>query len=96
MSVKRYSREKMVQIWGDQNKYQIWFEIEAYAVEAMSKLGMVPEADVKNIWSKGAFNVERIDEIERETKHDVIAFLTNLAENIGDSSRFVHQGSSSR
>ncbi|MBL6785660.1 MAG: adenylosuccinate lyase [Rickettsiales bacterium] len=93
--IPRYSREEMTKIWSDENKYKIWFEIEAYACEALAKQGVIPEAAVKEIWDKGSWNVDKINEIEKVTKHDVIAFLTNLAESIGESSRFVHQGMTS-
>jgi adenylosuccinate lyase len=85
----------MIELWSDATKYRIWFEIEAYAAEAMAKEGIVPESAAKAIWEKGSkaeFSVDRIHEIEAETKHDVIAFLTHLAEFIGEDSRFVHQG----
>ena len=93
--IPRYSRKEMTKIWEDQNKYQIWFEIEAHACDALAELGVIPKEDAKNIWAKGKFDVAKIDEIEKVTKHDVIAFLTNLAESIGESSRFVHQGMTS-
>ncbi|MCE3255291.1 MAG: argininosuccinate lyase [Rickettsiaceae bacterium] len=93
--IPRYSRKEMADIWSEQNKYQIWFEIEAFAVEAMEQLGIVPKGVAADIWKKGKFNVERILEIEAITKHDVIAFLTNLAESIGENSRFVHMGMTS-
>lgn len=96
--IPRYSRQEMTSIWSDESKFRIWFEIEAYAALALGELGVIPKAAAQNIWDKGSkatFNVERIHEIERETKHDVIAFLTHLAEFIGDDSRFVHQGMTS-
>lgn len=93
--IPRYSHPEIYAIWQDENKYKIWFEIEAYACEAMGELGIIPKSVAKNIRSKGSFNVKRIDEIEKTTKHDVIAFLTNLAEYIGEDSRFVHQGMTS-
>lgn len=93
--IPRYSRKEMADIWSDENKYKIWFEIEAHAVEAMEKLGIVPEGVAKDIWQKGRFDVKKILEIEQTTKHDVIAFLTNLAESIGANSRFVHLGMTS-
>jgi len=93
--IPRYSHPEIYAIWQDENKYRIWFEIEAYACEAMGELGIIPKSVAKNIRSKGSFNVKRIDEIEKTTKHDVIAFLTNLAEYIGEDSRFVHQGMTS-
>ncbi len=93
--IPRYSRPEMTDIWSEQNKYQIWFEIEAFAVAAMEELGVVPKGVAADILAKGKFNVEKILEIETVTKHDVIAFLTNLAESIGENSRFVHMGMTS-
>jgi adenylosuccinate lyase len=88
----------MVRIWEPQTRFRIWFEIEAHACDALAELGVIPKASTKAIWEKAGdviFDVERIDEIERVTKHDVIAFLTHLAEFIGPDSRFVHQGMTS-
>jgi adenylosuccinate lyase len=96
--IPRYSRPDMVAIWSPETRFRIWFEIEAHAADAMAKLGMVPKAAAKKIWAKGKnakFDVERIDEIERVTKHDVIAFLTHLAEIVGPEARFVHSGMTS-
>ncbi len=93
--IPRYSRPEMTRIWEPENKFRIWFEIEAHACDAQAKLGVIPEAAAKMIWERGAWDIERIDEIERETKHDVIAFLTNLAEHVGPEARFVHQGMTS-
>ena len=93
--IPRYSRPEMTAIWAAENKFRIWFEIEAHASDAQAALGVIPKEAAKAIWERGAFQIERIDEIEKETKHDVIAFLTNLAENIGDEARFVHQGMTS-
>ncbi|MCS5600123.1 MAG: adenylosuccinate lyase [Rhodospirillales bacterium] len=93
--VPRYSRPEMTAIWAAENKFRIWLEIEAHASDAQAALGVIPKEAAKAIWERGAFQIERIDEIEKETKHDVIAFLTNLAENIGDEARFVHQGMTS-
>ena len=93
--VPRYSRPEMTAIWAAENKFRIWFEIEAHASDAQAALGVIPKEAAKAIWERGAFQIDRIDEIEKETKHDVIAFLTNLAENIGDEARFVHQGMTS-
>jgi adenylosuccinate lyase len=93
--IPRYSRPQMAAIWSPESKFQIWFEIEAHACDAQAKLGVIPEEAAKEVWEKGAFEVARIDEIERETHHDVIAFLTNLAEYVGPSARFVHQGMTS-
>ena len=85
----------MSQIWEPENKYKIWFEIEAHACDALAELGVIPKKAAAEIWEKGNFNVDKIAEIEAVTKHDVIAFLTNLAEYIGPNSRFVHQGMTS-
>jgi adenylosuccinate lyase len=96
--IPRYSRPDMVSIWSPETKFRIWFEIEAHACDALAKIGVIPESAAKTIWEKGGaatFDVERIDEIERETKHDVIAFLTHLAEIVGPDARFVHQGMTS-
>ena len=96
--IPRYSRPDMVAIWSPETKFRIWFEIEAHACDALAKLGVIPESAAKTIWEKGGaaeFNVARIDEIEAVTKHDVIAFLTHLAEFVGPDSRFVHQGMTS-
>jgi len=93
--IPRYSRPEMVAIWEPENKFRIWFEIEAHACDAQAELGVIPKEAAKAVWARGAFDVNRIDEIERETKHDVIAFLTNLAEHVGDDARFVHQGMTS-
>jgi len=93
--IPRYSRKEMTDIWEPQTKFKIWFEIEAHAASAMAELGTIPQEAADTIWEKGQkadFNVDRIDEIEREVKHDVIAFLTHLAEHVGDEARFVHQG----
>ena len=93
--VPRYSRPDMVAIWTPEARFQIWFEIEAHATDALAELGVVPKEAAAAIWEKGAFEVDRIDEIERETKHDVIAFLTNVAEHVGPEARFMHQGMTS-
>lgn len=96
--IPRYSRPDMVAIWSPETKFRIWFEIEAHAASAQAKQGIVPEKSAKIIWEKGnaaTFDVARIDEIEREVKHDVIAFLTHLSEIIGPEARFVHQGMTS-
>jgi adenylosuccinate lyase len=93
--IPRYSRPEMTAIWAPENRFRIWFEIEAHACDAQAKLGIIPKAAAKEVWKKGKFEVDRIDEIERETKHDVIAFLTNLAEHVGPAARFVHQGMTS-
>jgi adenylosuccinate lyase len=96
--IPRYSRPDMAAIWSPQTRFRIWFEIEANAADAMAELGMIPKEAAKKIWSNGKtakFDVDRIDEIERETKHDVVAFLTHLAEIVGPEARFVHQGMTS-
>jgi adenylosuccinate lyase len=93
--IPRYSRPEMARIWEPENRFRIWFEIEAHACDAQAELGVIPKEAAKAVWEKGKFEIARIDEIERETKHDVIAFLTNLAEHVGPSARFVHQGMTS-
>jgi adenylosuccinate lyase len=93
--IPRYSRPEMTAIWEPENKFRIWFEIEAHACDAQAELGVIPREAAQAVWERGAFEVDRIDEIERETKHDVIAFLTNLAEHVGPEARFVHQGMTS-
>ena len=96
--IPRYSRPDMVAIWSPETKFRIWFEIEAHACDALADLGVIPKEAARTIWEKGGsatFDVARIDEIERETKHDVIAFLTHLAEIVGPDARFVHQGMTS-
>jgi len=85
----------MAEIWSPETRFQIWFEIEAHACDAMAQLGVIPKEAAAAIWERGRFEVERIDEIERETKHDVIAFLTNVAEHVGPEARFLHQGMTS-
>ena len=96
--IERYSRPEMIKIWSPETKFNIWYEIEAYACEAQAKLGVIPIKSVDAIWKakNTEFDISRINEIEAETKHDVIAFLTHLAEIIGqDEARFVHQGMTS-
>ncbi|MGK9050866.1 adenylosuccinate lyase [Neorhizobium petrolearium] len=96
--IPRYSRPEMVAIWSPETKFRIWFEIEAHACDALAAIGVIPKSAAETIWEKGGkaeFNVARIDEIEAVTKHDVIAFLTHLAEFVGPDSRFVHQGMTS-
>jgi adenylosuccinate lyase len=96
--IPRYSRPEMVAIWEPQTRFRIWFEIEAHACDALAELGIIPKESAKAIWEKAGqvtFDIERIDEIERVTKHDVIAFLTHLSEFIGANARFVHQGMTS-
>jgi adenylosuccinate lyase len=96
--IPRYSRPEMVAIWEPATRFRIWFEIEAHAATAMADIGMIPKSAAETIWAKGAgakFDVAKIDAIEAVTKHDVIAFLTHLAEFVGDDARFVHQGMTS-
>jgi adenylosuccinate lyase len=96
--IPRYAREQMASIWSPETKFRIWFEIEAHATDALAELGVVPKEAAKKLWEKGKnakFDVARIDEIEREVKHDVIAFLTHLSEIVGPEARFVHQGMTS-
>jgi adenylosuccinate lyase len=96
--IPRYTRPEMAAIWDPQMRYRIWFEIEAHAADALAELGVIPNAAAKKIWDKGknaTFDVARIDAIEREVKHDVIAFLTHLAEIVGPEARFVHRGMTS-
>jgi adenylosuccinate lyase len=98
MTIPRYSRPQMAAIWTPETRFRIWFQIEAYAADAMAELGMIPKTAAKAIWEKGKaakFDVARIEEIEREVKHDVVAFLTHLAEIVGPQARFVHQGMTS-
>src|SRR5918999_5831977 len=96
--IPRYSRPEMAAIWEPQTRFRIWFEIEAHATDALAELGVVPKSAAKTVWDKAknaTFDVARIDEIEREAKHDVIAFLTHLAEIVGPEARFVHAGMTS-
>ncbi|WCL53504.1 MULTISPECIES: adenylosuccinate lyase [Kordiimonadales] len=93
--IPRYTRPQMAAIWEPEARFRIWFEIEAHACDAQAKLGVIPASAAKAVWERGAWEIDRIDEIEREVKHDVIAFLTNLAEHVGDEARFVHQGMTS-
>ena len=93
--IPRYARPEMVTIWEPETRFSIWLDIETHAMDAMADLGIVPAEAAKAVREKGAFDVERIDEIEREVKHDVIAFLTSLAEHVGEEARFVHQGMTS-
>ncbi len=96
--IPRYTRPEMASIWEAQTRFKIWFEIEAHAADALAEIGVIPKEAAKTVWAKArnvTFDVNRIDEIERETKHDVIAFLTHLAEIVGPEARFVHQGMTS-
>src|SRR3982750_4810523 len=96
--ISRYSRPEIASIWEAQARFKIWFEIEAHAADALAELGLIPKEAAKTVWAKArdvTFDVARIDEIERETKHDVIAFLPHLSEIVGPEARFVHQGMTS-
>jgi adenylosuccinate lyase len=96
--IPRYSRPEMVAIWSPETRFRIWFEIEAHACDALAELGVIPKEAARTIWEKGGaarFDVDRIDAIEREVKHDVIAFLTHLGEFVGPDARFIHQGMTS-
>src|SRR5690606_27718387 len=96
--IPRYSRPEMAAIWSPEQRFRIWFEIEAHATEALAELGVVPKEAARIVREKGqaaTFDVARIEEIEAEVKHDVIAFLTHLAEIVGPEARFVHQGMTS-
>ncbi|TAN68834.1 MAG: adenylosuccinate lyase [Magnetospirillum sp.] len=98
--IPRYSRPEMTKIWEPENRFRIWFEIEAHACDALAEIGVIPKESAKTVWANGNIpytpeRSARIDEIERETKHDVIAFLTELAEHVGPESRFIHQGMTS-
>ncbi|MGO8923468.1 MAG: adenylosuccinate lyase [Xanthobacteraceae bacterium] len=98
MTIARYTRPQMAAIWSPETRFRIWFEIEAHAADAMAELGLIPKQAAKTIWDKGnaaKFDIARIDAIEREVKHDVVAFLTHLAEIVGPQARFVHQGMTS-
>src|SRR5258707_384699 len=93
--IPRYSRPEMARIWEPENRFRIWFEIEAHACDAQAELGVIPKEAAKAVWERGKWEIARIDAIERETKHDVIAFLTNLGEHVGPAARFIHQGMTS-
>jgi adenylosuccinate lyase len=98
VTIPRYTRPQMAAIWSPETRFRIWFEIEAHAADAMAELGLIPKEAAKTIWTKGKaakFDIARIDAIEREVKHDVVAFLTHLAEIVGPQARFVHQGMTS-
>ncbi len=95
--IPRYSRPEMAAIWSPESKFRIWFEIEAHACDAQARLGVIPASAAEAVWKAKdvEFDIDRIDEIEREVKHDVIAFLTHLSEHVGPEARFVHQGMTS-
>ena len=90
--IPRYSRPEMTRIWEPENKYRIWFEIEAHACDAQAMLGIIPKEAAAAVWKRGKWDIDRIDEIERETKHDVIAFLTHVEQICGEEARFLHLG----
>ncbi len=90
--IPRYSRKQIRKIWEPENKFKIWLDIEIAICEALEKIGIIPKSALKNIKANSSFNVSRIDQIENEVKHDVIAFLTNIAENVGSDSKFIHMG----
>ena len=93
--IPRYSRAEMTNLWKPENRFRIWLQIEAHAADAQAELGVIPKAAADAIWKRGKFDIARIDKIERETHHDMIAFLTNLAEYVGPEARFIHQGMTS-
>ena len=93
--IPRYSRPEMVAIWSDENRFRIWLDIELHACDAQARLGVIPKSAAKTIRRKAGFNTRRIHSIEKKTKHDVIAFLTSVAEHVGPESRFIHQGMTS-
>src|SRR5512136_2718422 len=93
--IPRYTRPEMAKIWEPENRFRIWLEIETLACEAQAELGVIPKDVVPVIRAKGDFDIERIDAIEAEVKHDVIAFLTSVAEHVGPEARFIHQGMTS-
>ena len=90
--IDRYTRKEMGDVWTDQTKYQTWLKVEIHACEALATIGRIPKKSLAVIKRKASFSVERIEEIESETKHDVIAFLTSVAENVGPDSRYIHMG----
>ncbi|NWF67055.1 MAG: adenylosuccinate lyase, partial [Campylobacterales bacterium] len=90
--VERYAREEMKNLWTQESKYQAWLDVEIAAVKAWNKLGLIPHDDCEKIIKNAKFNIDRVEEIEKETKHDVIAFLTSVSESLGDESRWVHYG----
>jgi adenylosuccinate lyase len=93
--IPRYTRAQLAELWAPETKYRIWLEIESHACDALAELGLIPKAAAEAVRERGGFDVDRIDQIEAEVKHDVIAFLTSLAEHVGEEARFVHQGMTS-
>lgn len=90
--IERYSRPEMRAIWTEENKFKAWLEVEILACEAWSKLGVIPEEDVKKLWDKASFDINRIYEIEEETRHDVVAFTRAVSETLGEEKKWVHYG----
>ena len=90
--IPRYSRDIVTKIWSQESKYKIWLDIEIYAAEAMEKYKIIPKGVAAKVRKKSKINVKRIDDIEKITKHDVIAFLTSIAEKVGPEAKFLHQG----
>jgi len=90
--IPRYTREEMGKIWEPENRFGKWLDIEILVCEALNKLGEIPNSSLKNIKRNASFDIGRIDEIEREVKHDVIAFLTSVSEHVGDDARYIHMG----
>ena len=93
--IQRYTRPEMAELWSQEKKYQTWLQVEVWACEAMAELGLIPKEAAEVIRTKAAVDADRVDEIEKVTKHDVIAFLTNVAEHVGPEARFIHQGMTS-
>ena len=93
--ISRYSREQIAKIWQPENKYKIWLDIEIFAAEAMEKFKIIPKGIAKEIRRKAKINPDRIDQIEKKVKHDVIAFLTSITEKVGQKAKFLHQGMTS-
>ncbi len=93
--IPRYSRPEMAALWSDDTRFRIWFEIEAHACDALAERGVIPKSAAEAIWARGGFDAARIHEIEKSTKHDVIAFLTSVAEHVGPEARYLHQGMTS-
>ena len=90
--IERYTRDEMKKIWELENKFQTYLDVEIAVCRAYNSLGVIPDFDLKQIIDNARFSVERIDEIEKEVRHDVIAFLTNINENVGESSKYIHMG----
>ncbi|MEK9717340.1 MAG: lyase family protein, partial [Pelagibacteraceae bacterium] len=93
--IPRYTRKEMAQIWEPMNKFKIWLDIEVYAAQAMEKFKIIPRGVAAKVRKKSKINIKRIDDIEKKTKHDVIAFLTSIAEVVGPEAKYLHQGMTS-